>query len=177
MSPPVNELAPAWPLLIGAAFLEAGGDLLVWMGLRWRPIPLIARAVSLVAYGLVVNPRDPQFGRGTGGCTVTLFVVSQAIAIALFGQGAVRRPLPGSALMVAWLPRREPRQCSRGGVTASLRRRRGPAPRFQSRIGAPDRSTRPSPSAGATASPDRAARGPELSASPARRGQRRAAPP
>ena len=88
-------------LLVGAAILEVGGDALVRMGLQRRPLPMVAGALALIAYGLLVNLSSLDFGRLMGVYIVTFFLVSQLIAIAFFGQLPALRTLLGGALMVA----------------------------------------------------------------------------
>jgi small multidrug resistance family-3 protein len=87
--------------LVCAALLEVGGDALVRMGLHRRPLPLIAGAICLVIYGVVVNLGTLDFGRLMGAYIVTFFVVSQIIAALLFGQMPAPRALAGGVLMLA----------------------------------------------------------------------------
>ena len=88
-------------LLIGAALLEVGGDALVRIGLQRRPIPMIAGAVCLVTYGVVVNLGTLDFGRLMGAYIATFFVVSQIIAVLLFGQIPAPRAIAGGVMMLA----------------------------------------------------------------------------
>ena len=90
-------------LLVLAAALEIGGDAAIRHGLvrcAWHWVAL--GAVTLVAYGLVVNAnRLIDFGRLMGLYIAVFFVVSQVLSLALFGE----RPSPslvlGGALVVA----------------------------------------------------------------------------
>jgi small multidrug resistance family-3 protein len=88
-------------LLIGAALLEVGGDALVRIGLQRRPIPMIAGAVCLVTYGVVLNMGTLDFGRLMGAYIATFFVVSQIIAALLFGQIPAPRAIAGGVMMLA----------------------------------------------------------------------------
>jgi small multidrug resistance family-3 protein len=88
-------------LLIGAALLEVGGDALVRIGLQRRPLPMIAGAVCLVTYGVVVNMGTLDFGRLMGAYIAIFFVVSQIIAALLFGPIPGPRTIAAGALMLA----------------------------------------------------------------------------
>jgi drug/metabolite transporter superfamily protein YnfA len=84
-----------------AAVLEVSGDYLMRMGLggwRWG---LIAGALALAGYGLLVNQPAWGFGRTLGLYIAIFFVVSQIIAFLAAGE----RPSPslwlGGALVVA----------------------------------------------------------------------------
>ena len=88
-------------VLFGAAMLEVGGDALVRMGLQRRPLPMIAGAACLVVYGVLVNQGGADFGKLMGGYIVVFFLVSQVIALLVFGQAPGIRTLIGGALMLA----------------------------------------------------------------------------
>ena len=88
-------------LLIGAALLEVGGLALVRQGLELRSWIVAAGAVSLVAYGVLVNQGSLDFGRLMGCYIVVFFVVSQVIALLLFHHVPAARTLLGGALIVA----------------------------------------------------------------------------
>ena len=80
-------------VLVLAAVLEMGGDAVVRRGLvqgSWSAAAL--GGALLLAYGFVVNTdRVIDFGRLMGLYIAVLFVVSQVLALALFGE----RPTPG----------------------------------------------------------------------------------
>ncbi len=87
-------------MLIGAAVLEVGGDALVRMGLQRRVVPMVAGAACLAAYGVIVNLGSLDFGRLMGVYIVVFFLVSQIIAVAVFGQMPGIRTAAAGALMV-----------------------------------------------------------------------------
>jgi small multidrug resistance family-3 protein len=88
-------------LLIGAALLEVGGVALVRQGLELRSWIVAAGAASLVAYGVLVNQGNLDFGRLIGSYIVVFFVVSQLMALVLFHHVPAARTLLGGALIVA----------------------------------------------------------------------------
>ncbi len=83
-------------VLVLAALLEIGGDAGIRRGLvhgSWAPAVL--GGALLLAYGFVVNAdRLIDFGRLIGLYIAVLFVVSQVLALVLFGE----RPTPGLVL-------------------------------------------------------------------------------
>ena len=84
-----------------AAVLEVSGDYLMRVGLGGRRWGLIAGALALAGYGLLVNQPAWGFGRTLGLYIAIFFVVSQIIAFLAGGE----RPSPslwlGGALVVA----------------------------------------------------------------------------
>ena len=70
--------------LLAAAFLEMAGDAVTRIGLREGPIFLAVGALTLFAYGVVVNQGRLDFGRLMGVYIAVLFVVSQEVAFAFF---------------------------------------------------------------------------------------------
>ena len=93
-------------ILFLAALLEAGGDALVRSGLHAQG--LAARvaffalgAVTLFAYGYVVNTPPWDFGKLLGVYVVFFFVVAQLIGWIFFHQRPSGAVLLGGALMVA----------------------------------------------------------------------------
>ena len=88
-------------LLIASAMLESGGDALVRAGLHGRSWLLVSGAVTLFAYGVVVNQSSIDFGRLMGAYIVVFFVVSQLIAAFFFHQAPRPRTIFGGVLMLA----------------------------------------------------------------------------
>lgn len=84
-----------------AAVLEVSGDYLMRLGLGGRRWGMIAGALALAGYGLVVNQPAWGFGRTLGLYIAIFFVVSQVMAFLAAGE----RPSPslwfGGALVVA----------------------------------------------------------------------------
>ena len=84
-----------------AAALEVSGDFLMRVGLGGRRWGLVAGAVVLAGYGLLVNQPAWGFGRTLGLYIAIFFVVSQLVAFLAAGD----RPSPslwlGGALIVA----------------------------------------------------------------------------
>jgi drug/metabolite transporter superfamily protein YnfA len=91
------------PLLVLAAALEMGGDAAIRAGLVRGTAPLVAfGAALLVAYGFTVNAdRTIDFGRLIGAYVAVLFVVSQLLALVVFGERPSPALLAGGALIVA----------------------------------------------------------------------------
>ena len=87
-------------ILVGAAILEAGGDALIRLGLNGMRFWIVAGAVALAIYGIVVNFGTLNFGRLMGVYIVVFFVVSQIIAAAVFHQWPERGTMLGGALIV-----------------------------------------------------------------------------
>jgi small multidrug resistance family-3 protein len=83
-----------------AAVLEVSGDFLMRMGLGGRRWGLLAGALVLAGYGLLVNQPAWGFGRTLGLYIAIFFLVSQLIAYLAGGE----RPSPslwlGGALIV-----------------------------------------------------------------------------
>ena len=90
-------------MLILAAVLEIGGDAAIRHGLvRWAWRWLALGAVTLVAYGLMVNAnRLIDFGRLMGLYIAVFFVVSQVLSLVLFGERPSPNLILGGALIVA----------------------------------------------------------------------------
>jgi small multidrug resistance family-3 protein len=87
--------------LVLAAVLEVSGDYLMRVGLGGRRWGLMAGALALAGYGLLVNQPAWGFGRTLGLYIAIFFVVSQIIAFLVAGE----RPSPslwlGGAFVVA----------------------------------------------------------------------------
>lgn len=73
-------------ILIGAALLEILGDAMTRLGLERRNWWILAGALTLAAYGLLVNQTRLDFGRLMGVYIVIFFTVSQLVAWAVFRQ-------------------------------------------------------------------------------------------
>ncbi len=86
--------------LITAAFLEVGGDALIRLGLHGARGWLVAGAIALTAYGVIVNQGRLDFGRLMGVYIAVFFVVSQIIAVAIFDQAPARATIVGGAFVV-----------------------------------------------------------------------------
>lgn len=91
----------AFIILILAAGLEVGGDALVRIGLDGRTAAIAAGAVTLLAYGIVVNKSGLDFNRLMGVYIAIFFVVSQVISFVLFRQIPDDRILLGGGFIVA----------------------------------------------------------------------------
>jgi small multidrug resistance family-3 protein len=93
-------------LLFVAAWLEAGGDALIRLGLQSqkfyaRAAWILAGGSVLIAYGLAVNAPAWDFGRLLGVYVTMFFVIAQAVNWALFGVLPGPPVLFGGALIVA----------------------------------------------------------------------------
>ena len=86
--------------LLAAALLEVSGDALTRMGLRDRPVWLVAGALTLFIYGVVVNQGRLDFGRLMGVYIAVFFVVSQLITMIVYREVPLMRTLAGGALIV-----------------------------------------------------------------------------
>jgi len=84
-----------------AAILEVSGDFLMRVGLGGRRWGLVAGALLLAGYGLLVNQPSWAFGRTLGLYIAVFFVTSQLVAFLATGE----RPSPalwlGGVLIVA----------------------------------------------------------------------------
>jgi drug/metabolite transporter superfamily protein YnfA len=84
-----------------AAILEVSGDFLMRVGLGGRRWGLVAGALLLAGYGLLVNQPTWAFGRTLGLYISVFFVTSQVVAFLTAGE----RPSPslwlGGVLIVA----------------------------------------------------------------------------
>jgi len=90
------------PVLVLAALLEIGGDAAIRHGLVRSAWPwLTLGGTALVAYGLAVNAnRALLFGQLMGLYIAVFFVVSQAIAVAVFGERLSLPLVTGGVLIV-----------------------------------------------------------------------------
>ena len=83
-----------------AAVLEVSGDFLMRVGIGGPRWVLLAGALALAGYGLLVNQPRWAFGRTLGLYIVVFFIVSQLVALLAAGE----RPSPtlwlGGALIV-----------------------------------------------------------------------------
>ena len=91
----------AFLTLVVASALEVGGDALVRIGLRGATYSLAAGALTLFAYGLVVNQSGLDFNRLMGVYIAIFFVVSQIISFILFRQIPDDRIILGGGFIVA----------------------------------------------------------------------------
>jgi small multidrug resistance family-3 protein len=87
-------------ILIMAAALEVGGDALVRIGLGGRTYLIAAGAITLLAYGILVNKSGLDFNRLMGVYIVIFFLVSQAISFVVFKQIPDDRLLLGGGFIV-----------------------------------------------------------------------------
>jgi drug/metabolite transporter superfamily protein YnfA len=88
-------------ILVLAALLEVGGDALIRLGLRGPGYWIIAGALSLFAYGVLVNLSGFDFNRLMGIYIAIFFVVSQAISFIVFKQIPDDRIMLGGGFIVA----------------------------------------------------------------------------
>ena len=93
-------------LLAIAAFLEAYGDSCFQSALYrasgvTRALAVVAGAVSLAAYGLVVNTPRWDFGKLLGVYVVLFFLLAQILARVRFGQSPTLPIFLGGALICA----------------------------------------------------------------------------
>ena len=88
-------------ILILAALLEVGGDALIRIGLRGPGYWIIAGALTLFAYGVLVNLSGFDFNRLMGIYIAIFFVVSQTISLVLFKQIPDDRIILGGGFIVA----------------------------------------------------------------------------
>lgn len=101
LSSSIKQLLWVIPLLILSAALESGGDAGMRLGLKGKPIGFVLGAVSLIAYGLVVNVPKWDFSRLMGVYIAIFFVVSQVIAAIFFAEKPTAPIFVGGALIVA----------------------------------------------------------------------------
>ena len=102
----VAHRSGALVLLALAAFLEAYGDSCFQSALyrasgMSRALAFVGGAVSLAAYGLVVNAPRWEFGKLLGVYVVLFFLLAQIVARVKFGQIPTLGILIGGALIVA----------------------------------------------------------------------------
>ena len=88
-------------ILVLSALLEVGGDALIRIGLRGPGYWLVAGALTLFAYGVVVNLSGVDFNRLMGIYIAVFFVVSQVISFILFKQIPDDRIILGGGFIVA----------------------------------------------------------------------------
>ncbi len=84
-----------------AAVLEVSGDLLMRWGLGGRRWGLVAGALLLAGYGLLVNQPSWGFGRTLGLYIAVFFVASQIVAAVTIGERPSSSLCLGGALIVA----------------------------------------------------------------------------
>ena len=94
-------IVKAFIILVVAAALEVGGDALVRIGLTGPRYAMAAGALTLFAYGFVVNKSGLDFNRLMGVYIAIFFVVSQVISFILFRQIPDDRILLGGGFIVA----------------------------------------------------------------------------
>jgi small multidrug resistance family-3 protein len=95
----------AMGILLCAAFLEAGGDALMRMGLRSpthtrAALFFVLGGLVLTFYGYAVNAPPWDFGRLLGVYVAFFFVVAQAMSWLGFGQKPTPMILLGGSLIV-----------------------------------------------------------------------------
>ena len=88
-------------ILCLAAILEISGDALTRVGLQGRPLWGLVGALTLVAYGVMVNQSHIDFGRLMGIYIAVFFVISQAIAIIMFRSTPDLKLVGGGLLIIA----------------------------------------------------------------------------
>jgi small multidrug resistance family-3 protein len=88
-------------ILIIAAALEVGGYALIRIGLEGATYSLAAGALTLFAYGFLVNKSGLDFNRMMGVYIAIFFVVSQVISFVLFKQIPDDRIILGGGFIVA----------------------------------------------------------------------------
>ncbi len=87
-------------ILIGAALLEILGDAMTRLGLAGRNWWIVAGAITLAAYGLLVNQTRLDFGRLMGVYIAVFFTVSQVVAWVMFRQVPDGRIALGGAFVI-----------------------------------------------------------------------------
>jgi small multidrug resistance family-3 protein len=102
----VTNRGGALVVLMVAAFLEAYGDSCFQSALyrsagMSRIMAFLGGAVSLAAYGLVVNAPRWEFGKLLGVYVVLFFLLAQIVARVKFGQVPTLPILGGGALIVS----------------------------------------------------------------------------
>lgn len=89
-------------ILLGAAFLEVGGDALVRWGLQsGRILGFVLGAAVLFTYGVVVNLPKWDFGQLLGIYIVLFFIVSQMTGYFIFHEPITQGRLVGGVLITA----------------------------------------------------------------------------
>lgn len=90
----------AFMILVIASVLEVGGDALIRLGLGGATYAMAAGALTLFAYGLVVNKSGLDFNRLMGVYIAIFFLMSQVIAFVLFKQIPDDRIVLGGGFIV-----------------------------------------------------------------------------
>ena len=90
----------AFVTLILASTLEVGGDALIRLGLGGATYAMAAGALTLFAYGLVVNTSGLDFNRLMGVYIAIFFLMSQVISFVLFKQLPDDRIVLGGGFIV-----------------------------------------------------------------------------
>jgi hypothetical protein len=90
----------AFIILIFASALEVGGDALIRLGLGGATYAMAAGALTLFAYGLVVNKSGLDFNRLMGVYIAIFFIVSQVISYILFKQMPDDRIILGGGFII-----------------------------------------------------------------------------
>ena len=88
-------------ILVLAAALEVGGDALVRIGLGGPRYWMVAGALTLFAYGVLVNTSGLDFNRLMGIYIAVFFTVSQVISFILFKQIPDDRLVLGGGFIIA----------------------------------------------------------------------------
>jgi hypothetical protein len=91
----------AFSILVIAAALEVGGDALIRIGLEGATCSIAAGALTLFAYGCVVNKSGLDFNRLMGVYIAIFFVVSQIISFCLVRQIPDDRIILGGGFIIA----------------------------------------------------------------------------
>jgi small multidrug resistance family-3 protein len=94
-------IVKAFSILVIAATLEVGGDALIRVGLEGATYSIAAGALTLFAYGFVVNKSGLDFNRLMGVYIAIFFLVSQIISFCLFRQIPDDRIIVGGGFIVA----------------------------------------------------------------------------
>ncbi len=93
-------------LLVLATTFEASGDAIIRLGLRPHALParallMLAGAVILYFYGLVLNLAPLDWGRLIGAYVATFFVVGQVINLIVFRTAPTLPIVVGGLFIVA----------------------------------------------------------------------------
>ena len=87
-------------ILVLAALLEVGGDALIRIGLRGPGYWIVAGALTLFAYGVMVNLSGVDFNRLMGIYIAVFFLVSQTISFIVFKQLPDDRMILGGSFII-----------------------------------------------------------------------------
>jgi small multidrug resistance family-3 protein len=99
---PSSSKLLALAVLVAAAVLEVGGDALIRKGLRAPAVALVvAGAVVLGSYGVVVNLLALDFSRLLGAYVGIFAVVSVAFGVLVFGDRVATSTWLGLAVILA----------------------------------------------------------------------------